>query len=115
MMKSQADSQRPPFDWHLVTSSPEGWQRFCGLTGLKVIALATRRVRTRGESIAEATNLAIEEIAEDLCQHDPPPGVVEAFLRDYRADRANQMAMVADSLRDAEAPPPRRKRKRLSS
>lgn len=115
MTKSKAERRSEPVDWHLVTSTSEGWHRFCGFTGLKVIGLAVRRVRTRGESIAEATNEAIEEMAEQLRQLDPPAGVVDAFLRDYRADRPNQMAMIADSLRATEAPPPRRKRKRSSS
>lgn len=92
---SRSDRPQPPVDWKVVTSSQEAWLRFCTFTGFRVIGLAVERVREHGGSVPEAFDLAVEQVAAEMERDGPPAGLVEAFRRDYRADRDNQIAAIA--------------------
>lgn len=110
------------YDWASVTASREAWERFCRMVGLRFTAVATLRVRERGETIAEAVNAAIAEEAEDMRAKGAPEPLVTMFVRDYTEARAHQMELVSDYLElwrmGDEVPVTktgRRKRKRVSS
>jgi hypothetical protein len=99
-------------DWQRITATREGWETFCFCVGMKTVVRATELVREEGLSLAEALNQGIEWVAESIEADGAPPGLADAYRRDYRADRANQMQLLAASI--ASYPPEPRKRQKRS-
>jgi len=97
---TKRDVPRIERDWSSVTASQEAWQRYCGAVGLKFIAVAVKRVREHGETIAEAVNATIAKTAEDMRRDGAPERLVSMFVEDYSAARAHQMRLVADWIEE---------------